>query len=193
MLPPISVRSSGLRIALPHRLINATETACGRRSQNQEVLGKAFAGFCEALRCADVKPLAIVLDRTQAAGCFGAVEKPYEREDPARRIRKEPAMQQLDAGKQIRGGLAPATPAGDSAGIEKIIALSRVSDRRRCSLQQQDGVGINGVERVGKAGERGFPIVEPNHVTINDKEDLTEERQTLRNSTPRIEQLVLLG
>jgi len=54
-----------------------------------------------------VKPLAIVLDRTQAAGCFGAVEKPYERKDPARRIGKKPAVQQLDAGKQIRGGLSP--------------------------------------------------------------------------------------
>ena len=164
-------------------------------SQNREVgrLGKAFAGFCEALRCADVKPLAIVLDRPQAAGCFGAVEKPYERKDPARRIGKKPAVQQLDAGKQIRGGLAPATPAGDSAGIEKIIALSRVSDRRRCSLQQQDGVGINGVERVGEAEERRFPVVEPNHVTIDDKEDLTKERQALRNPASGIEQLILLG
>src|SRR5215469_12286251 len=107
-------------------------------SQNQEVgrLGKAFAGFCEALRRADVKPITVVLDRTQAAGCFGAVEKPYERKDPARRIGKEPAVQQLDAGKQIRGGLSPATSARDSAGIEKIIAVARVPNRRQSSLQQ---------------------------------------------------------
>jgi hypothetical protein len=102
-------------------------------------------------------------------------------------------VQQLDAGEQIGDGVALATTARSPERVEKIVTPAIVADRRRGPLQQQDGIGVGGVEGMRKAEECGFLVVEPNHVAVDDKEGLAEKRQSLRDPAAGIKKLVLLG
>src|SRR5215469_7810924 len=63
--------------------------------------GQALAGRGEAPGGADMVPLAVVHDRAQAAGRFGAVEQPDEREDRAGQLVEQPAVEELNAGEEI--------------------------------------------------------------------------------------------
>ena len=112
---------------------------------------QAFAGHREALRGADVIPLAIMHDRGEATGGFGPIEEPDQREDASGRRVEEPPVQQLVAGEMLWCHLALATAARVSRRIEEIVAVALIADRGHRRLQQDDAVRIRGIEGIGEA------------------------------------------
>src|SRR5206468_12478019 len=87
---------------------------------------EAGPGRVQPGRGADVVPLAVMHDRAQAAGAFGAVVGEVQRGAPVGDAVEEPAVEELDAGEDIGRDLAFAAPPRNPQRIEKIIAAALV-------------------------------------------------------------------
>src|SRR6516225_2168513 len=170
-----------LRFSAQRRAFSGAEklfSAVGSRNALSlgAVRGEPLAGRSEALRGADVVPLAVMDDRGEATRLFGPIEEADQREDRSRCLVEQPPVQQLNAGEEVGCNLALAAAARVSLVIEKVIAAPGIADRGRRRLQQQHSIRGCGLKGGGEPEQGRGLVVEPEHVAVDGKERLAERR-----------------